>query len=154
MKRKCGEIKWVRLSKKNHFGGKKPKLKGSAYQGVRYETAFDDYMKGHYSEVLVHPWLEWEDENGYGLCQPDLVLLDPFVVFECKVTFTYRKAYRELRTLYAPLVVRLWEDRGLPKMVQVCRHLKSSARNTTVARTFEEVIKSDKQILTWNWRPL
>ncbi len=156
MKRKIeGPIKWAKLSETKHFGRRPTKVKNAISYGLRYEKAFGEYIKGHYSGVHVHPWIEFEDDNGYGLCQPDVVLLDPFIIFECKARFSYRQAYRELRTLYGPVVVALWgEERLGPKLVQVCRHLKTSARRATVVRNFAELVRSDKELITWRWSPL
>ena len=121
--------------------------------GVKYEEKFFNMLGSRYNRVYIHPWLEFEDDNGKHVCQPDAVLADPFIIFECKLSFKYRKAYSELKTLYKP-VVESWLGQDNPKLVQVCKYLKPSARHTTVVHDMKEVKQLDKELLTWVWRPL
>lgn len=64
-------------------------------------------------------WLEFEDENGRGLCSPDLVLPDLRIVVEAKRTYTL-EADAQLSLLYAPVLERLWP--GPWRLIVACQH--------------------------------
>jgi len=143
--------------RKPRKAGRVTKLKGAAYHGVKFERAWVDYMvnKGH-EGFSAGEWLYFEDANGWGYCQPDGLLFNhkEVIIFECKLGFTYRKAYAEMSKLYKPLIK---EYTGYPdnaiKCVQVCRHLKPSSKRTTVVHTLKEVMQCPKKQLTWRWSP-
>ena len=86
--------------------------KGSIYHGIKFEYAWAKYMDAKQSTKFnAGPWIEYSDINGLGYCQPDGILWteEQIIVFECKLTFTYRKAYNEMRDLYAPLLEHMYE---------------------------------------------
>lgn len=118
--------------------------------GLRFEKAFAQYMHAKY-EALAHPWIEYADGNGYGVCQPDVVLVDEneVLVFECKATFTPRRAYMELSGLYLPVVERLFgmQARG----VQVVAHLQPSAKKAHLVGSIEELRSTTRRLQTWKW---
>ncbi len=149
------QIKLPLLWAKRYKMRKRPPIKfanEAMAAGVRYEKKFFAYMKDKYGAgVEVHPWIDFEDANGWGLCQVDLLMKEPPIIFECKISFTPRKAYKEMQTLYQPVVEMYMGARA--KMVQVCQHLKPSAKRTTVVKSFKEVQESEEEQLTWLWRP-
>jgi hypothetical protein len=134
----------------------RPKGLGAAARaGIKYEAEFADHLlensKGY---VRIGPWIYFEDANGWGYCQPDMVLnsWERIYLFECKLSFTYRRAYKEMRDLYKPLLHELFG--GAPiTCVQVCRHLKPSAKRTTVVHELDEVFECPKTQLTLAWVP-
>jgi len=135
--------------------GRLTKLPTAAHLGVKFERAWAEYMYNvEPMDFSAGPWIYYEDINGWGYCQPDGVLKDgpDLILFECKLSFTYRTAYTEMNKLYAPLLERLMDVDSI-KRVQVCRHLKPSAKRTTVVRTLDEVYKCPKTQLTWAWQP-
>jgi len=73
-------------------------------------------------------WLEYEDDNGYGMCSPDIVLdlEDRILVLECKLTQT-ETARLQIFQLYAPVLSRCWNKPIVG--VGVFRNLISKAEN-------------------------
>jgi len=119
------------------------------YLGIRFEKAFCEYLGAKRDGVHIGPWLEFEDVNGWGLCQPDAVLLDPFIIFECKLTFK-KAAFTEMSRLYRPVCER-WLNLDKPKMVQVCKFLKPDAKNVELVFDLKEVIECKRKRMTWLW---
>lgn len=97
-------------------------------------------------------WLEFEDESGFGFCQPDVVLVgeDRVVVVECKLTQT-DQAEDQLELLYMPIVRLLF---GLPVFgVQICRNQYQRPRNPIrrIETLFEEDLLDLDTINTLHW---
>ncbi len=117
--------------------------------GIRFEKAFSEYLKAYNEKSIIGPWIEYEDANGWGLCQPDAILLKPFIIFECKLTYT-TAAYVEMNKLYKP-VCEKWLNLKRPKMVTVCKHLKPEAKNMELVFDLKEVYKCKKRKMTLLW---
>ena len=64
---------------------------------------------------LPGQWIHFEDENGPGFAQPDVLLCRPprLFLFECKLTFR-EEAWDQLSLLYSPLCGFIW-----PNLTQV-----------------------------------
>lgn len=129
-------------------------LSASQHAGVKFERTFLTYMADRYEHFMAGDWLYFVDENGWGYCQPDGILRELGVtyIFECKLSFTYRKAYSEMRNLYQPLLEKLYPEDTFVR-VQVCRHLKPSAKRTTVVQSMKEIRECLKTQMTWRWSP-
>lgn len=84
--------------------------------------AYERLVGRQFRWALLNPWFEFMDENGPGLCSPDLIFRTEagLVVAEVKLTITPR-AQRELSLLYLP-VVEMWAKER-PEGVIVCKHL-------------------------------
>ena len=153
-KRQIHGLRWCAWSADRDAHPVKSK-QGAIYHGLKFERAFTDYLRERSAGLLrVGGWIKFEDAAGWGFCSPDAVLQfkDEVVLFECKLGFTYRKAYKEMNTLYAPLLHQLYG--GMPiKKVQVCRHLKPSAKHTTLVYSYEEMLRCPKTTMTWRWSP-
>lgn len=145
-----------------HANGKH-KTGSANWAGINYENKFAEYMQAAFGDRAIHgPWIEYWDIKGRGLCQPDLVLLpkddEPLTVFECKLTFTARKAGTKMTNMYGPIAEKIWGQK--PLLVQVCKFLRPRAKRTLVVKQLDEIweygIQSaeDVGIITWNWRPL
>ena len=119
MKRQVvGDVKWVKTIRSPFGKGAKS---GTAIIkfGRRYEKKFGEMLEARYGDsVDIGPWFEFEDDMGTAICQPDVLYHDGdlLVIFEAKTSFTYRKAYAELRTLYRPVVEKYY-NRPDSKMV-------------------------------------
>lgn len=61
------------------------------------------------TELLVGPWINFTDENGPGICQPDAILLtaSSVLIIEAKLKQSARAIF-QLCGLYSPLVKVLW----------------------------------------------
>lgn len=70
-------------------------------------------------------WITFTDANGPGFAQPDYFILQPeqVLLFECKLTQT-EEAWRQLRSLYGPLLAHIFERPIIS--VQVCHNLTST----------------------------
>jgi hypothetical protein len=75
-----------------------------------------------HGEIILGQWFSFQDENGHGYCQPDILIVTSTLVFilECKLTFTLW-AWPQLRELYKPVVEKTFERPSI--LVQVCRNL-------------------------------
>lgn len=73
-------------------------------------------------EALHEQWIEFEDENGIGCCQPDhFVVLDHCgIVFESKLTQTFG-AVEQINNLYRPVLELIFSRPFLG--VQCCKNL-------------------------------
>lgn len=74
--------------------------KGSKRYGLSYEKSVAERSGG-----LHGKWFEFEDANGIGYCQPDVILLleGEAIVVECKLT-EVDEARKQLGRLYIPVV--------------------------------------------------
>lgn len=76
--------------------------RGAKAAGLRLERAISDALPGG----LHGQWFAFEDENGPGFCQPDIIypfLPDFFAVIEIKYTLV-PGAHQKLSNLYLPVV--------------------------------------------------
>src|SRR5215469_252521 len=100
-KRVISKIRWASLcDRPDCIPLARPK--GAKAAGLRYERLFAK----QFPEALHGQWFEYEDANGHGYCQPDVILsLLPrcLVVFESKYTLT-AEAFAQLEGLYLPVV--------------------------------------------------
>ena len=148
-KRKIVGLRSVTLIPPHSAPFKNKKSKGARQAGIIFERRFGDYLSACFDNVLVGPWFRYEDENGSGLCQPDMVLLEPLVIFECKLKYKARAGLWDLRDLYQPIVEHFYESPA--KLVQVCKHLTPSARTKKILQTLDE-LTTDFDYGVYQWR--
>lgn len=78
--------------------------RGAKAAGIRFEKAVFEALSGG----IRGQWFSYEDENGPGLCQPDILypfLPDFFAVIEVKYTLV-PGAHQKLSNLYLPVASR------------------------------------------------
>lgn len=101
MKRKVQGLRWATLcDRPTCIPVSRPR--GAKAAGLRYERMLAKAMP----EALRGQWFEFEDQNGRGFCQTDLLLPITFgrvAVLECKYTWTW-EGLTELEQLYLPVV--------------------------------------------------
>ena len=94
------------------------KPKGVRAKGIRYEKAVSAALPG----ADHGRWIEFEDENGHGLAQPDILFRHngALVILECKLTWT-PKGHTQISQLYAPLL----RSMGATKIKElvICKNL-------------------------------
>lgn len=97
--------------------------------GIYYERKVAEYFEAHFGEdkVIHGPWLHFEDDEGHGWCQPDLIVWPPhrtkiIWVGECKLKAS-KEAEERLINMYIPCVSMLYPKHKIVG-VQFCRHLK------------------------------
>lgn len=75
--------------------------RGAKAAGIRYEKAVFEALEGG----IRGQWFQYEDENGPGYCQPDIIypfLPDFFAIIEVKYTLV-PGAHQKLNQLYIPV---------------------------------------------------
>lgn len=127
--RKIESLRWANKCEAPDFIPS-PHLRGSAAAGLRYERAFHSAVGG-----IRGQWFEFEDFNGAGWCQTDVILGD--VIFECKLSWTW-DAIKQLTWLYIPVV-----EKALGKKMRgvvVTRNLRG-VQAVPIARSLREARK-------------
>lgn len=102
MTRRIEGLRWARKAERPPgFAGGRVRLRGWKQQGVLYEKA----VAGALPEAEKGTWWEFEDQNGLGWCQTDLILVGTrsVLVLECKLSAT-ADAWVQLEGLYQPVV--------------------------------------------------
>jgi hypothetical protein len=100
--------------------------------GIRYESVIAKSLKREYpnARVISGLWLRFEDDNGLGWAQPDLLVPEENLLVECKLSFT-REAEGQISKLYAPLVERLWGRS--PRLVCCCKFARAEGPEAPIA---------------------
>ena len=116
-------LKWARFTDKSMPS---PNFRNGTlkYKGVQYENRVAKLLQGKYGDNLLHgKWIEFEDGNGAGLCQPDLIILDgdKLIIGECKLKLK-GAALHQMGELYEPCLKYMYPDKIIHK-VQICKHL-------------------------------
>ena len=110
------------------FAAKRPRLKGSAAAGVRYERKALAQLAHDYAEAFVpQPWLQYQRQGNcdWQWCQPDGLIVELrrglVTIVECKLRHT-PDAWWQLRKLYEPVVQALFGAAHWRfSCVEVCR---------------------------------
>ena len=128
-------------------------LRGAKRYGHKYETAFAQAMAQKFpSACMAGQWFQFNDRNGKGFCQPDLILRTQKIniIFECKLT-DVDTARSQLSHLYFPVV-----ESALGKPVAgivVTRHLTKETMMELVVDTLRDAVaKANFTIPTLHWR--
>lgn len=115
---------------------------------MKRSTASSDWLP------IRGPWIEFEDANGYGLAQPDFVLLDGLespermILVEAKLTQVPQAAF-ELDHLYAPLCLDLWEPSTLWR-VEAFHHAAGPVLDPIVNLIQEIEDRDPQEIHKWH----
>jgi hypothetical protein len=141
--RKVVGLKWARLGEGPELPIRRPR--GAKALGLRYERALARALPG----AIHGQWWEYEDLNGHGWCQTDLILRvgSNIVVLEAKYSWV-EKGHEQMEELYFPVVeeaLGTW-----PLGVQVCKNLRQGARH--VSSTLEQSIdqaRVGRSVLHW-----
>ena len=145
-------LKWVEDPATNYEpdGWPPPRKSKARYvkAGLLFQDQVSRYMVARYgARVLVGPWIRFEDENGPGLAQPDIIFSRAdqlgIVVIECKLSYTPRKAKSQVMDLYVPLLEHLYLGEPISG-VQVCRRLTRSAKkDKNLLSSLDEVLSGE-----------
>lgn len=101
------------------------KLTAVQKAGLTYERKVGRHLPILYPdlEIKLGPWLEYCDDSGWHIAQPDIILLPPegpACVLECKLKYKPEAEFK-LKKLYVPVLSRLL-DRPVA-YAQVCKYL-------------------------------
>lgn len=122
--------------------------RGAKAQGLRYERALARELDGKHGQ-----WFEFEDANGRGWCQTDLLLGrgSMAVVLECKYTWTL-EGHLALAKLYLP-VVQMALQRPTCGLV-VCKKLVPDValHGVQICSSLEEALMAaPRRCVAWHW---
>lgn len=117
--RKIEGLIWARALPRRPNGIPIDRPRGAKAEGIRYEKALARALpKANHGQ-----WFEFEDSNGRGYCQTDLIFSwkGQIVVLEAK--YTWRMAgHRQIEQLYRPILAKIT---GKPVLgVVVCKRLR------------------------------
>lgn len=145
--RRIDRLRWARPCAPPGFPSN-PHLRGKKAAGLRYERALAEAIP----RSVRGQWFEFEDQNGHGYCQPDVLLQHGAaqVIFEAKLSMTLT-ALVQLEHLYCPVVERAFGGRAVG--IIVTRHLRGIEDQFKVVASLEEAISVAKRgrrvVLHW-----
>lgn len=93
-------LKWAREAESPW--GKRQRVRGAKAKGLAYERALAKALPG----ATHGQWFEFEDRNGRGYCQPDLILCRGLLL-EAKYTWTI-DGHRQIEGLYKPVLEKVY----------------------------------------------
>lgn len=122
--RKVVGLRWARLGDGPSLPMRRPR--GAKALGIRYERALARALPS----AIHGQWWEYEDLNGHGWCQTDLILLvgSEIVVLEAKYSWV-EKGHEQMEELYLPVVSMALGQ--TPLAIQVCKNLRYGARHVS-----------------------
>lgn len=120
--RKISGLRWARATDEGPNWGVK-RARGAKAMGHRYERA----LAAALPSATHGQWWEFEDANGRGYCQTDLLIQkdDLAIILEAKYSWVL-EGHTQLEELYFP-VVRMALGR-MPLGVVVCKNLRYGAQ--------------------------
>lgn len=133
---------------------KPKKLKGARAKGKTYERKVGKKLAYRADKLNIElrsqEWIEYEDTNGYGYCQPDYYFIcNGFIILaECKLTYT-EQAFNQMTQLYMPVLKHIYKVPVIP--VQVFKNLRCHLPN--MVRDITDIYDKPKHGL-WNWHYL
>lgn len=142
--RRIRGLRWAaKATRPGHTPGR---ASGAKAAGLRYERALAKALPTGWSHG---EWFEFEDLNGWGMCQPDFFKVgSAVVVLEAKYTWT-SEASCQLMHLYRPVLEAVF---GRPVYgVQVCKRLVPGATGLVrcLASAIEAALAGGTPALQW-----
>lgn len=124
------------------------RARGAKAQGLRYERSLAKALP-----CAKHgQWFEFEDRNGRGFCQVDLMLqlLSGILILEAKYTWT-AEGHLQIEELYSPVVSAAW---GMPVAgLVVCKKLLPGMPGVSVAGDLDTALhyiaRGQRTVLHW-----
>lgn len=143
--RKITGLKWARpCSRPNSIPVGRPR--GAKAAGLRYERALASAVPN----ATHGQWFEFEDANGRGHCQPDLILFFDSIVIVLESKYTWTLAgHRQIEELYIPVLQEVYRRKVYGGVV--CKVLTPicDARISSDLETFIAEIKFGRAVLHW-----
>lgn len=150
-------LKWVKELDNRPNCIPKSQVRGIKRVGLTYEGCAGKAIErvfGGVSSVKRGKWFSFEDFNGLGYCQPDIIVdfRDYTLVCECKLTET-KKGRDQINVLYRPILEFLLEKPV--KGVVIARHLTRETDKELICGGMGEVLERLKEknfvIPTLHW---
>jgi len=131
-------------------------LRGLAYE-KKILRALQVFF-GEHALVIERPWIEFQDAAGWGICQPDALIIpnneaEHAVIIEIKLTHK-AGAEGKLREFYGPLIARAFKGRRW-KFAQVFRNCGRGgdpSSSMVVLIDFERLVGADYEYTTCQFR--
>lgn len=139
-------LQWARFAEKAPFGT--PRGKGAKALGLRYERLLAKALPS-----AVHgAWFEFQDSNGRGFCQPDLLtqLGETLVVLEAKYSWV-PEGQTQIEYLYKPVLEKVYEKRVIG--IVVCKTLRPGVIGRIVS-TLDDALSSalNGEVTVLHWQ--
>lgn len=126
--------------------------KGSRAVGIRYEQSLAKALAGY--DADHNPWFYFEDANGPGWCQPDILLADGTDLFILEAKLSDCEAgVRQLKELYLPVLRHVLGNRVYG--ITVSRYLtrKTDTKLVTDDLGIAMLTARNHQIPILHWKP-
>lgn len=143
-------LKWARRCKRPDFIPES-RCAGAAQRGLVYERKVAEHLRAQFGGRVLHgQWIEYCDQWGYGVCQPDIIILpetseEPILILECKLTVN-KEAERKLKNIYKKVVAKTFNNNHI-LIAQVACNLSKGWKGNIVSN-LEEIYQS-KGFVTW-----
>lgn len=128
MTRKIQGLRWAHLSDSGPPHAKTRGMTASQRAGRRFENKVAKKIESLLGGRFLFSrgqWISFQDENGFGMAQPDIYLRDEerIILLEVKLTQT-ATAWRQMEELYVPLLHMVFPGAWRVCTVQVCSRIK------------------------------
>ncbi len=145
-------LKWARLSPEGPFSAGVKRPRGAKRAGLQYERA----IANAFGATAKHgQWIAFEDKNGLGWAQPDLLFPKGLELFVLEAKYTWvSEAHSQIGQLYRPLLEAIFESSRIYGIVMV-KALIPLARRHYICSTMEramEIARLEREefpILQW-----
>jgi len=153
--RKVAGLRWAEWTSCPPFAAAPRRRTGPQKAGLAFQRNATRALAHLGTALHAGPWIRFEDRNGPGFAQPDILLAgtSTFLVLECKLKFT-PSAILQLDALYRPLLEALVPSTPIRRAV-LCKYLTPQAK-ALIPRPALEVWWDDIPhsgscaILSWN----
>ena len=147
MSRVISGLKWARVADRPGFA-RRSRAKGSKYQGLKYERQLSLAIPA----ATWGQWFQFEDANGPGWCQTDLIFgaYGRTVCLEAKYTWT-AAGHHQINKLYRPVLEAVY-GRAVAGVV-VCKTLTGETPRFWVSSDLESAVcraaSGEYSVLHW-----
>lgn len=131
-------LKWARLSPDGPFASGIKRPRGAKREGLRYEKQIANAFAG----TAKHgQWITFEDKNGLGWAQPDILFPKGNELFVLEAKYTWvPEAHTQIGQLYLPLLEAVFESSRIFGIVMV-KALVPAAKRHFICSTMERAME-------------
>ncbi len=144
-------LKWARLSPDGPFASGVKRPRGAKRAGLQYERA----IANAFGTTAKHgQWIAFEDKNGLGWAQPDILFPKGLELFVIEAKYTWvPEAHSQIGQLYQPLLEAVFESSRIHGIVMV-KSLRPEAKRHFICSTMERAMEvarlaGEAPILQW-----
>lgn len=131
-------LKWARLTPDGPFSAGIKRPRGAKREGLRYEKQ----IAQAFGPTAKHgQWITFEDKNGLGWAQPDLLFPKGNELFVLEAKYTWvPEAHTQIGQLYLPLLEAVFESSKIFGIVMV-KSLRPEAKRHFICSTMERAME-------------